>query len=430
MKKLFHCVIALLTLALFVFTAAPQPLNAAVAENSGKLLALTFDDGPSDTSAWLLNQLMARNAHVTFFICGDKLAKYGAITERAVSEGHQVGNHTWDHTDLDTLSKSGFDFEVIQTDQALTAATGQKSFLLRPPHGAYSENTLKWADRPVINWSVDTYDWAIRSQSDLTDRVVRNAKDGAIILMHETVATTAPGIIKAIDILEKQGYTFVTVNELFRRKGITLENAKVYTNAPNNGIDYGKQNLNPPFYFDEAKLTSHWASPYIAYVQKQGIMVGIAANQFGPEYPMTRAMFATVLARMSGENYSGYPNNFKDIPNNTWYTETVSWAAAKEVVYGVGDGYFSPDEYLTKEEACVMLCRYAKWKGISFSGDDALTYCDKQLIHDWALSEVTVMTAEKILTGRKSLLGTAFDPQKYATRGEVAAIIARFGAHQ
>jgi hypothetical protein len=319
---------------------------------------------------------------------------------------------------------------VIKTDQALTAVTGQKNFLLRPPHGAYSSNMLQWANRPVITWSVDTYDWAIHSQSDLTDRIVRNAKDGVIILMHETVPTTAKGAINAIDILQKQGYTFVTVNELFTRKGIKLQNGTVYKNAPNNGIDYGKKDLNPPFYYNEAELSSHWASPYIAYMKKHKFMTGIGPNQFGPEYPMTRAMFATVLARMSGEDLSGYPNNFKDIPNNTWYTEAVSWAAAKHIIYGVGDQYFSPDEYLTKEETCVMLCRYAEEKGLDLSGDGTLTYSDSQLIHDWGLPAVTVMTAEKILTGRKSRLGTAFDPQKYASRAEIAAIIARFGTRQ
>ncbi len=430
MKKFFRGVIFTVVAVFSLFMTASQPLDATTLENNGKLIALTFDDGPSDTSAWFLNQLSARNAHVTFFVCGDKIAKYGAVTERAVDEGHQVGNHTWDHTDLDTLSESGFDYEVIKTDQALTAVTGQKDFLLRPPHGAYNNDMLQWANRPVITWSVDTYDWAIHSQSDLTNRIVRNAKDGAIFLMHETVPTTARGTIDAIDILQKQGYTFVTVDELFARKGIQLQNGKAYANAPNNGVDYGKKDLSPPFYFDETRLTSHWASPYIAYVQKHKIMAGITANQFGPEFPMTRAMFTTVLARMSGENLDGYSNNFNDIPNNTWYTAAVSWGAAEGLVDGVGGQCFAPSEYLTKEEACVMLCRYAKVKKIALNGDCKLTYCDSPLIHDWALSEVTVMTAEKIISGRKSHLGTAFDPQKYVSRAEIAAMIARFGTHQ
>ncbi|HMM06633.1 MAG TPA: polysaccharide deacetylase family protein [Clostridiales bacterium] len=430
MKRFFRCVIFTVIAVFSLFMTVSQPLDATTLENNGKLIALTFDDGPSDTSAWLLNQLKARNAHVTFFICGDKLAKYGAVTERAVDEGHQVGNHTWDHTDLDSLSKSGFDYEVIKTDRALTAATGQKNFLLRPPHGAYNSDTLQWANRPIITWSDDTYDWAIHSQSDITKRIVRNAKDGAIFLMHETVPTTARGTIDAIDILQKQGYIFVTVDELFTRKGIQLQNGKAYANAPNNGVDYGKKDPSPPFYFDEAELTSYWASPYIAYVEKHKIMTGITSRQFGPEYPMTRAMFATVLARMSGENLDGYPNNFKDIPNNTWYTPAVSWGAAEGLVDGVGGQYFAPNEYLTREEACVMLCRYAKREGITFRGDDPLTYGDSQLIHDWALSAVTVMTAEKIISGRKSHLGTAFDPQKYVSRAEIAAMIARFGTHQ
>lgn len=432
MKRCIYYIIFAAIVAFSFFITAAQPLSATATteENSGKLIALTFDDGPSETSAWLLNQLKARGAHVTFFVCGDKLAKYGAITERAVNEGNQVGNHTWNHVDLDSLSESGFNYEVIKTDRALTAATGQKNFILRPPHGAYNSNILKWANRPIVTWSVDTYDWAIHSESDVTNRIVRNAKDGAIFLMHETVPTTAQGAIEAIDILQKQGYTFVTVNELFTRKGIQLQNGTAYSCAPANGIDYGEKNQSTPFYYDEKHLNAHWAAPYIAYVKKHQFMTGIGPDRFGPEYPMTRAMFATVLARMSGEDLNGYPNNFIDISNNTWYAKAVSWAAAKQIVDGVGDGYFSPNAYLTKEQACVMLCRYAKENNVTLKGDSPLTYGDTQLIHDWAIPAVTVMTAEKIISGRQSNLGTAFDPQKYASRAEITAMIARYGTHQ
>lgn len=428
MRRLFTCILFIAMSFLF-FTA---PLTATTANgtktnsNNNKLIALTFDDGPSDSSAWLLNQLKARNVHVTFFVCGKKVEKYGAVIERAVADGHQVANHSWDHAYLDTLDKTAFNNEILNTDKVLTAVTGQTNFLLRPPYGNYNANVLAWANRPLINWSIDTYDWAIHSQSDLTNRIVQNAKDGSIILMHETVPTTAQGVVDAIDILQKQGYTFVTVNELFARKGITLKNGVDYTCAPNNGIDYGKTDTIDPFYYDESQLPSHWAYANINYVRNQRLMVGVNATKFAPEYPMTRAMFATVLARMSGESLTGYNNNFNDISNNTWYTNAIAWAASKNIVYGSGNGNFSPNDYVTKQEVCVMMSRYAVYKDVTFSSDYTMTYADTQLINDWAKAGVAAMTKANVVSGRTSRLGTAFDPQKYATRAEVATIITKF----
>ena len=417
--------IAIITVVSMVFMLGAMATPAPPSKDSGKLIALTFDDGPSDTSAWLLNELKLRNVHVTFFYCGDNVGKYAAVVERAAGDGNQVGNHSWDHPDFRLIDDNSVNQEILKTDEILNQATGQTNFLLRPPYGGINLHVLVCARRPLIKWSVDTYDWAIRSQGDLTRRVVRDAHDGAIILMHETVPSTARGVVDAIDILTKRGYRFVTVSELFQRKHIPLLAGNVYYAARGATVD-SRGNAGDSFAYDEGKLTSHWAYPYIQNLEAKGIMEGMDATHFDPEQPMTRAMFAVALARMSDENDSGYPNNFRDIPNNTWYTDAVSWAAAKGLVVGDEQGNFAPNLYITKEEVCVILSRYAIGQGVNLPAGTTLTYADSTLINGWAVPAVTALTAAEVIDGRPSRLGKAFDPQKYTSRAEASAIISRF----
>lgn len=358
----------------------------------------------------------------TFFIVGNRVSSYSATVKREYQDGHQVANHTWDHANLTSLGYTSFNSELNRTKNAINTAVGLDvgQLLLRPPGGSYNSNVKSWANCPLILWSVDPKDWRDRNAATVKSRIVSNARDGAIILVHDLYSTSVQGAIAAIDELQAQGYTFVTVNELFRRKGITLQNGVVYTNAPANGVDLGPLD---PYAYDESKLNEHWAYTYIQYVREHGLMNGLGEDMFGPNYPMTRAMFVTVISRLSGETVTGYDHTFSDVKSNTWYTDAIAWAAAKGIIQGMGNNLFSPDAYVTREQACVIMANYITYLGLDIADAAPLNFSDAGQISTWARQSVAVMVEKGIVNGKGNSL---FDPQAYATRAEAATILTRF----
>ena len=214
------------------------PLGAAAA-NGEKLIAITYDDGPSQYTAQLLDGLKARGAKATFFIVGYQAQARPQIVRRAWMEGHQVANHTWDHPQLTKQSAAGVQSQVSRTAAMLTQAIGfQQSYMLRPPYGDYNQAVLSAAGVPAVFWSMDTADYKTSDASVVCNQIVRAARDGGICCIHDTHYSTVVGSLQAIDILKQQGYQFVTVEELLYRRGVTPQNGVIYFNAyPGNTAD-------------------------------------------------------------------------------------------------------------------------------------------------------------------------------------------------
>jgi peptidoglycan/xylan/chitin deacetylase (PgdA/CDA1 family) len=223
------------------------------AENSGGLIALTFDDGPSDPTDELLDGLKERGVKVTFFIVGSRVDKYPDIILREYEEGHELACHTWSHTKLTTLDAAAIQDEITHTRTDINNAIGTDigDMILRPPGGNYNDTVKSSVGAPLILWSVDTEDWRYRDAETVKNNIIANVRDGSIVLLHDLYATSVEGALAAIDELQEQGYTFVTVSELFRRKGISLENGVVYRKAPDDGIDFG------PLPEEESKATTY-----------------------------------------------------------------------------------------------------------------------------------------------------------------------------
>lgn len=226
------------------------------------MLALTFDDGPGPYTRALLDGLAARGAKATFFIVGQNAEYYPETVRRIFNEGHQVAQHSYTHTSFTSLSKDGILTELHRTDDVLSNCLGMhSSFIVRPPYGAVNESVLSAIGRPSIIWSVDTLDWKYRNSATVCNNIVNDAKDGDIILCHDIHETTIPGALAAIDKLQAQGYEFVTINELFRRRNVGLQNGKAYYTCRPNGTDYGPASVPEvsltPFYGGvEATLTA------------------------------------------------------------------------------------------------------------------------------------------------------------------------------
>lgn len=237
--------IAMLLLLSCLLTLLPSAMitaSAATTEQSkgGKLIALTFDDGPSQYTKTLLDGLAARGAKATFFIVGQNAEYYPETVRRIFNEGHQVAQHSYTHASLTGLGTGGILTELNRTDEVLTKCLGmQSSFILRPPYGSCNDSVLAAIGRPAIIWSLDTEDWKYRNSATVCSNIVNNAKDGDIILCHDIHQTTIPGALAAIDKLQAQGYEFVTINELYRRRGVSLVNGKSYYSCRPNGYDSG-----------------------------------------------------------------------------------------------------------------------------------------------------------------------------------------------
>lgn len=227
-------------LALLLCTAAwtvrrAEPERAAFVQTpaQAKYVALTFDDGPkASTTGLLLDGLAERGAKATFFLIGCQAEHCPELVKRMAAEGHQLGVHTWSHVQLTGLNRAAFQREVGRTRACLTELVGPGDFMLRPPYGFADRNVKCWAGGPIICWSVDTQDWKNQNTEQIVQTISDSVADGAIILMHDIYGTSVEAALKSVDMLRAQGYYFVTVEELFRLRGIEPEAGKVYSNLP------------------------------------------------------------------------------------------------------------------------------------------------------------------------------------------------------
>jgi len=188
-------------------------------------VALTFDDGPAGHTARLLDVLARADVPATFFVVGLNAEVRGDLLARMVGEGHEVGNHTYDHRDLTTLGPDEIRGEVDVTAQIVAGATGARPVLVRPPYGAYNEAVRGAVAAPLILWSVDPRDWADRDAEVVIQRVLERTGAGDIVLLHDIHGTSVDAVPAIIEGLRERGLTFVTVSTLL---GDALTPGSVY----------------------------------------------------------------------------------------------------------------------------------------------------------------------------------------------------------
>ena len=194
-----------------------QPTGGPVDCSVAKCIALTFDDGPGNYTQQLLDILASKNVKATFYLVGKQVASYPDTTRAIAAAGHAIGNHTWGHPNLPTLTAAQRQQEDNSTSQAIIDAIGHGPSTMRPPYGATDAATL--ADLaavglPVILWDVDSEDWKNRDAAKTTERVMASSRAGSIVLMHDIHASTIQAVPGIIDQLAAQGYTFVTVDQM------------------------------------------------------------------------------------------------------------------------------------------------------------------------------------------------------------------------
>lgn len=205
----------------------PTKSAAGVTHRSGSsslpYVALTFDDGPHPThTPKLLNTLKRYNVKATFYVTGTNAARYPHLVRRMVAEGHEVGNHTYTHPNLTTLSDAQVRSQIDRSITAISSATGVKPRTFRPPYGALTTRQRLWINStygyPIVFWSVDPKDWKDRNASTVTSRLVAGVKNGSILLLHDIHATSVAAVPQTINRILAKGHKFVTVSQLLGAK--------------------------------------------------------------------------------------------------------------------------------------------------------------------------------------------------------------------
>ena len=177
-------------------------------------VAVTFDDGPGEFTDQVLDHLDARRAAATFFVQGYRVMQNAGTMARMSAEGHEIGNHTWNHPDLTKLTDEQITDQLDRTNSAVKAATGARPTTFRPPYGAIDQRVLAQTSLPAILWTIDTDDWQIPDDATLLSRAVDGANPGSIVLLHDVHENTARLTPAILDGLLGRGFTLVTVQQL------------------------------------------------------------------------------------------------------------------------------------------------------------------------------------------------------------------------
>ena len=178
-------------------------------------IALTFDDGPS--AAWtpvLLDGLKERGVKATFFLIGENSDKNPEIVKRMAEEGHLIGNHTYHHVELTKVSENEARLELADTSAVIVRITGKEPEYMRPPFGAWQRKLEREIQMLPELWTIDPLDWTTENQDEIVNKVVTEAEENDIILLHDCYKSSIEAGLRIVDILQEEGFMFVTVDEL------------------------------------------------------------------------------------------------------------------------------------------------------------------------------------------------------------------------
>jgi peptidoglycan-N-acetylglucosamine deacetylase len=184
-------------------------------------IALTFDDGPNPPyTNQILSILQHYKVKATFFCVGTQVARYSELVKQEYQQGHTIGNHTWGHPNMPTLSDASIIWQLTTAGDAILRATGVRPVLFRPPYGAVSSNVLTYANYfglTVIQWNVDPRDWSLPGVDVIYARVLAQTSAGSIILLHDgggDRSQTVAALPMIITWFQAHNFHFVTIPRL------------------------------------------------------------------------------------------------------------------------------------------------------------------------------------------------------------------------
>lgn len=186
-----------------------------LAEDMAPKIAITFDDGPGrGCTGRLLDGLKERGVKATFFLIGENAKENPELVKRIYDEGHLIGNHTYHHVEISKVSDEKAKREIEDTNQVIMEITGEPVIFMRPPFGVWQKKLELEIDVFPVMWTIDPLDWTTENADEIVNKIVSQAEEDAIILMHDCYDSSVDAALRIIDILEKEGYEFVTVDQL------------------------------------------------------------------------------------------------------------------------------------------------------------------------------------------------------------------------
>ncbi len=204
-----------------------QVNNSSVIFSRGDIhlqqIALTYDCGTDRGKAGeILDVLQRHGVRATFFITGEWAEKNSDISQRIVNEGHEIGNHSYDHADLTRLGREELIRQVSAANNSIYRVTGKQTQpLFRLPFGSYSRQVLDilgaMGYKYCIHWSLETLDYRQRTANSIANLILQKVRNGDIILMHAVGKGTAKASDLAVAKLKNQGYEFVTIGSMLRK---------------------------------------------------------------------------------------------------------------------------------------------------------------------------------------------------------------------
>ena len=205
-----------------------QAASGRVIDPSRPMVALTFDDGPmASVGNRIMDCLAQYGGKATFYVVGNRCPSYAAEMQRMAAEGHEIGNHTYEHKYLHKLGAEQIQYQVNKGSEAIQAVCGVVPATVRLPGGNKNATVLANVNAPMIMWSIDTLDWKTKNTQSTVDKVLGSVRDGDIVLMHELYSQTGDAALQIIPALVERGYQLVTVSEMAQYRG-GLENGKLY----------------------------------------------------------------------------------------------------------------------------------------------------------------------------------------------------------
>ena len=192
--------------------------NASQTQSDGtKKIALTFDDGPTaNVTPQVLATLKKYQVPATFFVIGKQVEQLPQIMQQIASDGHQIGGHSWSHKNLSKMMMDEVKADFLKTNAIIEQTTGIVPTIYRPPFGAMSDAMKADSSMRAILWNIDTLDWQHRNAKQTVAEVKKAMKPDGVVLMHDIHQSTADALEQVIQLLQQNGYTFVTIDELLQ----------------------------------------------------------------------------------------------------------------------------------------------------------------------------------------------------------------------
>ncbi len=195
-----------------------------------KTVAFTFDDGPGNYDVDLIDILTKSHATATFYVVGNRLQSYPNSIKKMLDNEMEIGNHTYDHKSLTSLSDEEVKEEITKTNDIFYEMTGERLTSLRPSYGNINKKISLQVRMPVILWNIDTLDWKTRNPEKISAEILDNVSDGGIILMHSIYSSTLEAVKKVLPELYKRGFQVTSVEKLAKLKKYNLTSGKTILN--------------------------------------------------------------------------------------------------------------------------------------------------------------------------------------------------------